>query len=196
MTTPGDAARRSLTEVLRHACSGELAAARAYDLVIRDDELEHRARVGEMLAELGGTPSRRLEIQFWWIGTIVSVACRAGSVLGWIGAIGWFAAMWGAGKLERGNIIEYERAAVWARDCGREGWVDELLHMAEVEWDHELYFRSKAASHWLARWVWIWPDAGPRGAIRDRYAADTDLQRALNLPGAGADGVRSARDSG
>jgi len=182
VTTAAEAEGR-LRTVLAHAYSGELAAAFAYDghaksvsdaterdeiARIRQDELDHRERVGEMLADLGGQPSRRMEIQFWWIGTFVSLACRVGR---WFGGFGWFWAMWGAGKLERGNIVEYERAAAWARDCGRDEWNDELLHMAEVEWDHELYFREKSESHWLARFVWIWPDAGPREAIRARYEA-------------------------
>ena len=51
--------------------------------------------------------------------------------------------MYGAGRLERGNIVEYEEAAEFARACGREDFIDCLLTMAEVEWEHELYFRDE-----------------------------------------------------
>lgn len=38
--------------------------------------------------------------------------------------------MFGAGKLESGNIPEYERAAQLARACGKHEFVDCLLSMA------------------------------------------------------------------
>jgi hypothetical protein len=55
---------------------------------------------------------------------------------------GWFAPMYGAGRLESRNIVEYETAARHALACGREDLIDCLLTMAEVEWEHEHYFRG------------------------------------------------------
>jgi hypothetical protein len=43
--------------------------------------------------------------------------------------------------------------------------------MAEVEWDHEAYFRSKAASHPFVRILKMWPATEPKEAIRARFAA-------------------------
>ena len=55
--------------------------------------------------------------------------------------------MYGAGRLESGNIVEYEIAAGYARDCGSGDLIDCLLTMAEVEWEHEKYFRSRVLLH-------------------------------------------------
>ena len=65
--------------------------------------------------------------------------------------MGWFAPMYGAGRLESRNIREYETAARYARDCGREEFIDCLLTMAEVEWEHEYYFRSRVLVHSFGR---------------------------------------------
>jgi hypothetical protein len=77
--------------------------------------------------------------------------------------------MYGAGKLERGNIVEYETAARHASASGREDLVDCLLGMAEVEWDHEAYFRARVLSHRLAPRIPIWPAPPPRASIRASY---------------------------
>jgi hypothetical protein len=74
--------------------------------------------------------------------------------------------MYGAGRLERRNIKEYEDAAEYAVECGRGDLVDCLLSMAEVEWEHEKYFRAKAEGHALARWIRLWPTPPPKEAIR------------------------------
>ena len=77
--------------------------------------------------------------------------------------------MYGAGRLEWQNIVEYERAARLALLAGKEAWVDELLRYAEVEWDHELYFRQKAESHWASRLIPLWPKPAPRERIRESF---------------------------
>jgi hypothetical protein len=64
--------------------------------------------------------------------------------------------MYGAGKLERRNIVEYEHAARYAFECGKIEFIDCLLTMAEVEWEHEQYFRAKFLSHRLGRLLPIW----------------------------------------
>jgi len=74
--------------------------------------------------------------------------------------------MYGAGKLESRNIREYETAARHARDCDRGDLIDCLLEMAEVEWEHELYFRSRVKEHFLGRRLPLWPQPPPKETIR------------------------------
>ena len=75
--------------------------------------------------------------------------------------------MYGAGLLERRNIGEYVDAARFAQQSGHGHLADELLTMAEVEWDHEQYFREKVASHTLGRNVPMWSAPPPRGSLRE-----------------------------
>jgi hypothetical protein len=42
--------------------------------------------------------------------------------------------------------------------------------MAEVEWDHELFFRSKVEAHPWSRVFKVWSRPPSREAIRLRYA--------------------------
>jgi rubrerythrin len=168
---PGEALVR-LVGILGLACSGELAAALAYeghaksvsDPVeraeierIRGQELDHRARVIGMLARLGAAPDPRRERKMRRIGVCIALFCRVG---------GWFFPMYGAGRLERRNIVEYEEAARAAFASGHRDFVEDLILMAEVEWDHERYFRTKAKSHWLWRLMPKWQAPGPREEIR------------------------------
>ena len=74
--------------------------------------------------------------------------------------------MYGAGKLESRNIREYEMAGRHARDCDRADLIDCLLEMAEVEWEHELYFRSRVREHFLGRRLPLWPQPPPKEMIR------------------------------
>lgn len=165
-------ARANLIRVLRSACSGELAAIHAYDghwrslppgaerervQQIQDEERHHRELVLRLLAELGATPSRRREIVFSCIGHTISLLCRIG---------GWFVPMYGAGKLERSNIIEYEDAARYAEHCGQTAMIDCLLTMAEVEWEHERFFRERILGHPLLRLFPLWDPPPPKEDIR------------------------------
>ncbi|MEA2162071.1 MAG: hypothetical protein QOK37_198 [Thermoanaerobaculia bacterium] len=171
-----DDARKKLVRQLQGAYSGELAAGYAYRghwHSVRDaadrarireieaDEWHHRELVGGLLAQLGGKPNRVREAIFWCIGRAIGLFCHVG---------GWFAPMYGAGRLERGNIVEYEEAAVFAAACGHDEMIDCLLTMAEVEWEHEAYFRSKAASHPFVRILKMWPATDPKEGIRARFA--------------------------
>lgn len=172
-------AKSRLIKQLRGAYSGELAAGFAYrghwnsvsDPVEREqirnieaEEWHHRELVGAMLRTLGGNPSRIREAIFWCIGKGIAFLCHIG---------GWFIPMYGAGRLERGNIVEYEEAAVFARDCGHEEMIEELLEMAEVEWEHERYFRAKVEGHFLLRVLRVWEPAPPKESIRARWAQQT-----------------------
>ncbi|HXH40724.1 MAG TPA: hypothetical protein VNN08_18985 [Thermoanaerobaculia bacterium] len=177
-------ARAKLVRQLQGAYSGELAAGYAYRghwhsvregpdrtriREIEADEWHHRELVGGMLRQLGGKPNRVREAIFWCIGRGIAAFCHVG---------GWFAPMYGAGRLERGNIVEYEEAAVFASECGHEEMVDCLLMMAEVEWDHELYFRSNVVGHWMLRIFRLWEAPAPRETIRAKFAAAREREQA------------------
>jgi len=173
-----DSERRKLVAILRGAYSGELAACFAYQghaaavddpdevwqiRAIEAEEWEHRECVGEMLAALGSGPRPDLERKLAAIGKTIGFLCHVG---------GWFVPMYGAGRLERGNVVEYEDAARHAARCGRPEFVDDLLQMAEVEWDHERYFRTKTLGHFLARVVPVWSAPPPREEIRASFERD------------------------
>ena len=164
--------RQKLIALLQLAYSGELAAAHAYrghwqsvrneheKIAIRnieDDEWRHRKLVGEMLANLGSGPNKRRETRATIIGRTLGLLCHV---------TGWLAPMYGAGRLESRNIREYETAARYARDCGRADLIDCLLEMAEVEWEHELYFRSRVKEHFLGRRLPLWPQPPAKETIR------------------------------
>jgi len=164
--------RAQLIRQLQGAYSGELAAMHAYRghansvrnaaereriAAIEEDERHHRELVGDMLRSLDSGPNRRREIVFYCIGKTIAGFCHIG---------GWFIPMYGAGRLERHNIVEYEVAAVYARDCGRDDLIDCLLAMAETEWEHEKCFRERIAGHWLLRVMPLWEAPPPKEAIR------------------------------
>lgn len=171
------AARTRLIRILQHAYSGERAAGYAYRghwrsvsdpaereriARIEDEEWQHREQVGALLRELGAAPQRSREVRAVVIGRTLQALCHV---------IGWFAPMYGAGRLERRNIVEYEDAARDAISCGRADFVECLLAMAEVEWEHEEYFRSKVTGHFLTRLFKVWSPPPPRESIRASYAA-------------------------
>lgn len=164
--------RRQLVAILQHAFSGERAAGYAYRghwksvsdpaqreriRAIEDEEWHHRRLVGEMLATLGSRPRRARELRALVIGRVLGALCHV---------TGWFMPMYGAGRLESGNIKEYEDAARRAAECGRPELVDCLLTMAEVEWEHERYFRTQVQGHPLARHVPLWPAPPAKETIR------------------------------
>lgn len=171
--------RRNLIAILQLAYSGELAAAYAYRghwhsvsgrnereaiRAIEEDEWRHRKLVGEMLANLGAEPNKAREVRATIIGRTLGVLCHV---------TGWLAPMYGAGKLESRNVKEYETAARFARGCGRPDLIDCLLEMAEVEWDHEHYFRERVLSHLLGRRLPMWPAPPPKATIRASYQQET-----------------------
>jgi rubrerythrin len=166
---------QNLIALLQLAYSGELAAAHAYRghwhsvsrpeerAAIEKIELEewhHRRLVGGILAQLGSGPSRSRELRASIIGRVLGVLCHFS---------GWLAPMWGAGRLESRNIREYETAARHAVNCGHTEILDCLLTMAEVEWDHEAYFRGRVLSHRWARRIPIWPSPPPKESIRAAF---------------------------
>src|SRR5688572_9737119 len=119
--------------------------------------------VGGLLAAMGSGPSEASERRARRIGNLLAALC------GWTG---WVAPMWGAGRLERGNIVEYEVAARLAVAADRPGFTECLLAMAEVEWEHERFFRERVLSRRLGRMAPIWKPPPPKGEIRASFARE------------------------
>jgi hypothetical protein len=166
-----------LIRQLQGAYAGELAAGFAYrghwkslrpgedrDRVrtIEAEEHHHRELVHGLLQQLGAKPNRARNAVFWLIGRTLGAACHVS---------GWFMPMYGAGRLERWNIVEYEDAAVYASRCGHPEMIECLLTMAEVEWEHEKYFRSKVVGHPLLRVLRLWEAPPPKETIRGQKVA-------------------------
>lgn len=177
----------SLVAVLHLAYSGELAAGFAYRghwnsvsdpeerrriREIEEEEWHHRRLVGEMLAELGERPSRVRETRAWLIGRTLGLLCHVS---------GWLAPMYGAGKLESRNVREYEAAARHAWAAGRRDWVDCLLTMAEVEWDHEAFFRGLVVTHVIGKRLPLWPIPPPKARIRSTFDAEFGSEESRRL---------------
>jgi rubrerythrin len=167
-----------LIKLLRLAYSGELAAAYAYRghwrsvsdeatrariREIEEEEWHHRRLVGRMLEQLGARPNRAREFRANVIGRTLGAMCHLS---------GWLLPMYGAGKLESRNINEYETAARHASRSGRAEFVECLLGMAEVEWEHEKYFRACVANHKLGARLPLWPRPSPKESIRAAYNSE------------------------
>ncbi|HEV2802721.1 MAG TPA: demethoxyubiquinone hydroxylase family protein [Pyrinomonadaceae bacterium] len=180
-----------LIKILQLAYSGELAAAYAYrghwrsvkDAAtkarireIEEEEWHHRRLVGRMLEQVGARPNRAREIRATVIGRTLGALCHV---------MGWLVPMYGAGKLESRNINEYETAARHASRSGRAEFVDCLLRMAEVEWEHERYFRAHVARHKLGARIPLWPSPAPKESIRATY--HVELGAIPERPGFGED---------
>ena len=142
-----------LIRILQNAYSGEVAAAYAYRghwrslkegaersriKEIEAEEWDHRRRVGEWLCGLNAKPRAARDKVFWTIGRMLGLTCHLS---------GWFLPMYFAGRLESGNVEEYEDAAAFARELGMNDCVDDLLDMARVEGEHEAFFRQVVARH-------------------------------------------------
>lgn len=147
--------RSHLIHILQGAYSGELAAGFAYRghwksvknanergaiQKIEREEWVHRKRVGEMLASLDSAPQKFREAKLWVIGRTIGLACHV---------IGWFLPMYFAGRLERGNVIEYQVAASHAGALGLTEFEADLLVMARIEKEHELFFLNVITGHRL-----------------------------------------------
>lgn len=173
--------RAQLIALLQLAFSGEKAAGYAYNghwksvssaeereriSVIEQEEWHHRRLVGQMLTELGSGPDPARERRAAIIGRTLGFLCHFS---------GWLLPMYGAGKLESRNIREYETAARYASDSGHLEHVDCLLTMAEVEWEHEHYFRLKVKQHWLGYYLPIWPEPPPKASIRETMGVPTGV---------------------
>ncbi len=149
-------ARQNLIRILQNACSGEMAAAFAYRghwkslkksvaerekiKQIEAEEWTHRKEVGKWLAVLEAKPRKVKEAILWTIGRSLGAACHVS---------GWFFPMYFAGRLESGNVKEYEDAVRFAEELEMPQCFDELMEMARVEQQHEVFFRAVVAKHRL-----------------------------------------------
>ncbi len=77
---------------------------------------------------------------FWTIGKSLGAACRVA---------GWFFPMYFAGRLESGNVKEYEDAAQFAKELKMPECFDEMMEMARVEQEHEDFFKQIISRHRL-----------------------------------------------
>ncbi len=164
-----------LIHLLQKAFSGELAAALAYRghwksvaeesdrsriRQIEAEEWDHREKVGKMLSTLGSRPDLFRETRSYLIGHLLGFLCAI---------TGAFPPMYAAGRLESRNIVEYENAARFARESGHPEFLECLLAMAEVEWEHEQYFRAKVLQQKMPSFLSLWPEPPPKESIRSRY---------------------------
>jgi hypothetical protein len=185
--TPQQLAQERLIYLLQNAHAGELAAYHAYDghyksvkdpaekqeiKKIRDEEWEHRECVARLLQDLGAAPRPPREFLMKLVGLSIGLMCRIG---------GWLIPMYGAGKLESGNIVEYEVAARLAFEANRPEFIEDLLFMAEIEWDHELYFRKKYLSHRAQGLLPKWKLPPNRESIRLNGPNTTQENQGLDL---------------
>ncbi|HEX3102677.1 MAG TPA: demethoxyubiquinone hydroxylase family protein [Pyrinomonadaceae bacterium] len=148
-------ARKNLIRILQNAYSGELAAAYAYRghwrslrpspektqiEKIENEEWVHRAANLKWLEHLGAKPRKIREAIFWTIGRSLGISCFVS---------GWFMPMYFAGRLESQNSVEYEDAAAFAKELGMDECVADLLEMARVEVEHEVFFHNVVSGHRL-----------------------------------------------
>ena len=168
--------REKLVALLQLAHAGERAATLAYEghwrssssaserdaiRAIQQDEIEHRACVGRMLAQLGARPAPIRERLMAAIGGTLGALCHVS---------GWLLPMLGAAVLETRNVKEYDDAAALASDSGEHALVPELQHMANVELEHELWFKERVRSHRLGRLLPLPPTT--RGAQASGFRVD------------------------
>ncbi|MGH9948189.1 MAG: ferritin-like domain-containing protein [Pyrinomonadaceae bacterium] len=147
--------RNNLIRILQNAYSGEVAAAYAYRghwkslkespektriREIEAEEWDHRRRVGKWLEKLEAKPRAVREKIFWTIGRTLGLTCYIS---------GWFMPMYFAGRLESQNSVEYEDAAVFAKELEMQECLTDLLDMARVELEHEIFFREMVTGHRL-----------------------------------------------
>jgi rubrerythrin len=163
--------RDRLIDILLLAYSGELAAAHAYRghwrsvkspsekrgiQKIEREEWVHRRHVGKMLRKLGRDPEKLREFKMGAIGRTIGFFCHVG---------GWFLPMYFAGRLEHGNVKEYDVAAHHAGRLGLRKFKEQLLRMSRTEREHELFFLSMVLEHPLlpfTQFLFRWGPAAGR----------------------------------
>ena len=136
--------------------------------------------VGEMLAQLNSGPGRWKEVR-----AVIDRPSLVYSATLWLAR----ASMYGAGRLESRNVREYETAARYARDSGHDSFIERLLTMAEVEWEHEFYFRSRVKSHRWGTRLRLWQPPPPKETIRGSFGVE---EASASVPGL-AEMVRSVQ---
>ena len=100
---------------------------------IQIDELVHRHKVRFMLEQLNAQRNPILDALFWVIGKTISASCYV---------IGYKAAMWGAGLMERLGSVCYYRIAREVKGLTNMRMYVTLLDMAIQEEEHEEFFKG------------------------------------------------------
>ena len=146
---------KNLIKLLQRAYSGEMAAALAYrghQRILRCkaerkavrqielDEWQHRREIGKILAEMGAKPLFFREILFFLIGRSISFFCFFA---------GRFIATYFAGKLESGNVREYQEMFELAKFLGFRGFCRDFTEMRETESRHERILFEMVVNHRL-----------------------------------------------
>lgn len=146
-------ARLKFIKLLQRAYSGEMAAALAYRghrKILRDkierravrqieiDEWRHRKDIGSILSDLDAKPSVFREIVFFAIGSAISFSCFF---------CGRFLATYFAGRLESGNVLEYQQAFDLAEEIGLAEYCEEFFEMRETESRHERILYEMVENH-------------------------------------------------
>lgn len=178
---------QKLVALLQLAYSAEMGAALAYRghwrsladkterseiRLIEAQEWLHRREVGALLKDLAAHPRLAYELKYFVIGQVLGFLCYLA---------GWFLPMYGAGRMESKNYREYEQAAEYALTCGHLEYINCLLSMAEVEWEHEFYFRGKVEGHpWHSFWP-MWEKLPVKSTIRTNNRSYRALNNAENL---------------
>ncbi|MBX2798326.1 MAG: demethoxyubiquinone hydroxylase family protein [Myxococcales bacterium] len=149
------------------AYRGHAAATRHPDVAadirrIEQDELRHRASVGQLLEAFEARPWWWLEAVFTVVGTVIGAGCHV-----W----GGWASAFGAAQFELGGAGDYRRAAAAAQAAGHDDLVARLELYKEQEEAHRRYFLA------LARWYW----RGRRGAP-PRLEGEAAVQTARATP--------------
>jgi hypothetical protein len=114
-----------------HAGSLRDPAAKATVKQIEDDEWAHRRHVLAIMQHYAIPVSRWYEIQYWFIGKLISASCHV---------IGWFMPYFFAGKLESGNVCEYFVMIHHFHALGITQHDAILYEMGMKEKEHEVYF--------------------------------------------------------
>lgn len=148
-------ARLKIEKLLRRAYSGEMAAALAYRghrgilknklerrsiRQIEIDEWRHRREIGRILAELNSRPLFFREVLFFTIGRFISFSCYF---------TGQFVATYFAGKLECGNVREYNEMSDLGKELGFHKLCQKFDEMRETESRHERILFAMIENHRL-----------------------------------------------
>lgn len=144
-----------LISLLQKAHAGELAAALAYGghwkslknpveiaqiQKIEADEWIHRAKIAEMLIELGAKPLLWREVIFYLIGSSVAVICQF---------CGRFCSAYFAGILESSNVCEYQTTFEYAQTLGLQEFANDFCEMEQTEAEHEKVLQKMICNHSL-----------------------------------------------
>lgn len=140
---------QKLIKMLQHANAAEYGAYHAYvghrdsvrsvydkaqlDLIMQE-EMIHIKTTSLMLQDLGAEPSPWRILFFTIVGKTLGKLCHY---------TGYKLPMWGAGVIEKMGRNGYRKIALEANRLGQPRMRQVLIEMAEVEEEHEQYFKGR-----------------------------------------------------